>query len=164
MKTLNVVYYSHLGNTGRFVRNHLVPSIMEREVPAYSEVVSHQIFGPGPHQPGTPTNPLLFSPAYADTNDFLLAFPCYGRTNPSTRQLEDMVPMPIRDFIKRVENERLGRIVGGVVCGNRTFGSDFTNVKGQFDYPVLGRVELAGSRTEADGIVSRLNHPALKAN
>lgn len=164
MKTLNVVYYSHLGNTGRFVRNHLTPSIMDGEVPAYSGVLSHQLLGPGPHQPSNSDRSMFLSPAYADANDFLLVFPCYGRTNPSTRQLEDMVPMPVRDFIKRVETERLGRIVGGVVCGNRTFGSDFTNVKGQFDYPVLGRVELAGSRTDAEDIVSRLSHPALGIN
>ena len=164
MKILNVVYYSHLGNTGRFVRNHLVPSIVERELPTHNGVISHQIFGPGPHQPAIAGKPPLFSPAYAGINDFLLVFPCYGRTNPETRELEDMVPMPIRDFVKRVENEHLGHIIGGVVCGNRTFGSDFTNVKGQFDYPVLGRVELAGSRTDADNIVSRLSHPALKTN
>lgn len=160
MKILNIVYYSHLGNTGRFVRNHLVPALVEAEHLPQRGITSHQIFAPGPHQPAIPKAP-LYSSAYRDQNEFLLVFPCYGRNNPTTKTLEDMVPMPMRDFIKRVETENLGRIIGGVICGNRTFGSDFGNVKGQFDYPVLGRVELAGSRADADDIVSRLNHPAL---
>lgn len=152
MKTLNIVYYSHLGNTERFVKNHLAPAIVDNK---YS-VVLHQIVSSGPHQPAT-TEPIC-SPS---DNEFLLVFPCYGRNNTETHEVEEMVPLPMRDFIEKVETQCLGRIVGGVVCGNRTFGADFGNVKGQFDYPVLGRVELAGSRTEAEEIVSKLCHPAL---
>lgn len=149
MKTLNIVYYSHLGNTGRFVKNHLVPAMV-------GPVVLHQIVSSGPHQPAT-TEPVC-SPS---DNEFLLVFPCYGRNNTETHEVEEMVPLPMRDFIEKVEAQGLGRIVGGVVCGNRTFGPYFGNVEGQFDYPVLGRVELAGSRTEAEEIVSKLCHPAL---
>lgn len=152
MKTLNIVYYSHLGNTERFVKNHLVPATVDKKYP----VVLQKIVSSGPHQPAT-TEPIC-SPS---DNEFLLVFPCYGRNNLETHEVEEMVPLPMRDFIKKVETQGLGRIVGGVVCGNRTFGPYFGNVKGQFDYPVLGRVELAGSRTEAEEIVSKLCHPAL---
>lgn len=162
MKTLNIVYYSHLGNTGKFVRNYLVPAITDDEHLPKRAIAPHQIFTSGPHQPAVkePT----FSPRNKDDNEFLLVFPCYGRTNLKTRELEDMVPLPMRDFIEKVEDQGLGRIVGGVVCGNRTFGSDFGNVKGQFDYPVLHKVELAGSRTDAKAVVSKLHHPAFAIN
>ncbi|ATW58677.1 hypothetical protein SEA_ZION_3 [Corynebacterium phage Zion] len=155
MKTLNIVYYSHLGNTGKFVRNHLAPAIVDKKFP----VVLYQIISSGPHQPAI-KGPLFYR-RNKDDNEFLLVFPCYGRNNTETHEVEEMVPLPMRDFIKSVEDQGLGRIIGGVVCGNRTFGSYFGNVKGQFDYPVLGRVELAGSRTEAEEIVSKLCHPAL---
>lgn len=159
MKTLNIVYYSHLGNTGKFVRNHLVPAITDDEHLPKRAIVSHQILATGPHQPAIQEP--MYSPRYGEDNEFLLVFPCYGRTNPQTRALEEMVPLPMRGFIKKVEDQGLGRIIGGVVCGNRTFGADFGNVKGQFDYPVLHKVELAGSRTDAEEVISKLHHPAL---
>lgn len=163
MKILNIVYFTHLGSTGRFVNRHLAPVLTDSPEP-YQGVTTYRIDSPAPHQPINPNKPPTFSAMHAETNDFLLVFPCYGRNNPATRQLEDMVPMPVREFISRVEKEGLGRIVGGVVCGNRTFGSDFCNVDGQFDYPVLGQVELAGSRYDAEDISARLSHPAIGKN
>lgn len=152
MKTLYVVYFSHLGTTGRFVHKHLVPALRE----AGRTVVPHQVMSSGPHQPINDRVAPLFSSKNSDRQEFLLVFPCYGRTNPHTGYLEDMVPMPIRDVIERIETEALGDVVGGVICGNRTFGPDFTNVEGQFAYSVLGRVELAGSRTDANEAVQKL--------
>lgn len=154
MQNINIIYHSHLGNTSKFVLNHLAPALSELPF----TIITHRLHSPAPHQPAV-SEP-AFSASSADRNLFLFVFPCYGRTNPETKELEDMVPMPMRNFIKRVERETLGQVIGGVVCGNRTFGSDFVNVKGQFNYPVLGQVELAGSATDAQEVLSRLQHPS----
>ena len=152
MKTLYVIYFSHMGTTGRFVHNQLVPALRETG----RTIVTNQVMSSSPHQPINDRVAPLFSPKNSDRQEFLFVFPCYGRTNPHTGHLEDMVPMPIRDVIERVETEALGNVVGGVICGNRTFGPDFANVEGQFAYPILGRVELAGSRTDANEVVQKI--------
>jgi protein involved in ribonucleotide reduction len=101
MKTLNIVYYSHLGNTERFVKNHLVPAMV-------GPVVLHQIVSSGPHQPAT-TEP-MYSPS---DNDFLLVFPCYGRNNTETHEVEKWFRFRCAILSRKVEAQGLGRIVGG---------------------------------------------------
>lgn len=161
MNKLYVVVYSHLGNTGRFARNQLIPVLRDSELSATRDIEEITLYSTGPHQPlQPPASEQALSSVYEHETEFLLVFPCYGRNNPFTGELEDMVPMPVREFIERVEGERLGTILGGVVCGNRTFGHHFAYADREFDFPIFGKVELAGSRTDAKEIVSTMEHPA----
>ena len=161
MNKLYVVIYSHLGNTGRFARNQLIPVLRDSELAATRDIEEFTLHAVGPHQPlQAPASVPALSRIYEDETEFLLVFPCYGRNNPFTGELEDMVPLPVRQFIERVEGERLGTILGGVVCGNRTFGHHFAYADREFDFPIFGKVELAGSRTDAINVVSTMEHPA----
>lgn len=146
-KRLYVAVYSHIGNTGNFVIRHLLPQLEA----VYEDVEVIFLHSEGPHR-ALQEEPRNLSSVYKHETEFLLVFPCYGRRDFATGKLTDALPLPMKQFIEKVESEKLGEILGAVVCGNRTFGSDFAKV----DFPTLAKVELAGSRTDAEAVITAL--------
>ena len=150
-KILYVVVYSHVGNTGSFVARHLQPQLEA----VYEGVEVIYLHSEGPHR-ALQEEPRNLSSVYKHETEFLLVFPCYGRRDFETGELSSTVPLPVKQFVEKIESEDLGEILGAVVCGNRTFGSDFARVDESLNYETLHKVELAGSRTEAEAVITAL--------
>lgn len=164
---MNIVYYSHAGNTARFVNNKLKPVVDSMPVLLEGDAPRHRIEGcnvveleaVGPHLGLKGHDPLV------QPGRDIIVFPIYARGNNETGKLEDTVPRPIKEYI---ESTPKGKIAGAVVMGNRTFGRNYGAVNpeefGDYEIPILGVVELSGTEAEAREIREKLRELATKGD
>lgn len=169
---MNVVYFSHVGNTKRFVENHLFPLLKSRPVVLPEEEgealrrgpVMTRLVSPGPHSTknsGAEMSPREIVPDEAT----IIVFPAYPRTDHETGELIDTVPNVVKEFLS---HQKPYRITGAVVCGNRTFGKKFGYVDPEElgSIPILARVEMSGTHAEAvevrEALLGLANDPERK--
>lgn len=148
-----VAYYSHAGNTKRFVENFLATQIKgdhpifvdDPLQSVYRGPVIERVEAPGPKAPALTPNGVTCDENPDDR--IVVVFPVYAQHDYETGELTNTVPRPMRDFIKAYRE----RIVAAIVCGNRTFGKAFccVNDKERQGIPIVHRLELSGSEDDA---------------
>ena len=169
---MNIVYFSHAGNTKRFVEQHLHPLLWSRPVVLPEEEseavrrgpVMTRLVSAGPHAPTSGVTEISPREVVPDEAT-IVVFPAYPRTDHATGELIDTVPNVVKEFLSQ---QKLYRIAGAVVCGNRTFGKKFGYVDPEElgSIPILARVEMSGTRAEAvevrEALLRLANDPERK--
>ena len=158
---MNIVYYSHTGNTEHFVNEHLIPQMKLHPVKINGDNPRGLIEGPAPIRAlsvGGPHQALSHTDAPLQPGHTLLVFPIYARADHETGETFDTVPEPIQDIIALLE--QAGRKpLAAISVGNRTFGGAYGKVNDSelFGVPHLGTVEMSGTPEEALEMVKRFN-------
>ena len=143
---MKVVYFSHAGNTHRFVQERLMPALKAtpydwKDGAGFQPPMAHRITSPGPQR---------------ESDDFfkdktgekiVVVFPIYARGDYETGNVKDTVPAVMKQFIAANRES----IIAAVVSGNRTFGVKYGYVDpDELDgIPLIYAFELSGGRTDA---------------
>lgn len=160
---MNIIYYSNVGNTERFVEEKLRPLLKRKPVILPEEQVEAIRRGPittkivakSPHSSNfvVQMNHGMSVPGEAT----IIVFPVYARADHETGKLTDTIPKPVKEAIAMLKADRF---TGAVVCGNRTFGTKFCHINpeefGSVPIPILGAVEMSGTEREAEAIREKL--------
>lgn len=155
-----IAYYSHAGNSKRFVETFLVPKVKGNHPIFVDDPLESVYRGPLVERIEAPSpKGQAFTPrsATCDKNSddrIVIVFPVYAQHDHETGELTNTVPQPMRNFIETYRD----RIVAAIVCGNRTFGKAFcyVNDKERHDIPIVHRLELSGSEDDAEFAVNGL--------
>lgn len=157
-----VAFFSHAGNTQRFVDNYLMPALLASPVVFPSDppevthrgALMHRIEAAGPHRDMISSFDAKVLKGLHRDEAILVVFPVYAREDYQTGNLLDTVPKPVQQFMDMYKS----RIVGCIVCGNRTFGKHYaiTLPDERRHLPIVGSVELAGTSQETKIIMNNL--------
>lgn len=148
-----VIYYSHTGQTEKFVNKFFVDALKER----FTSVTTIRVQADGPHTPitckeinGVPVSddePILIDPSQS----VIIVTPTYGRFDHKRGRTVDYTPRAIEQIIENLDLNP-GQI-SYTIGGNRTFGADFARPSNALKHlTFLGAFELAGSEADAQRI------------
>lgn len=143
---MKVVYFSHAGNTDRFVQNRLIPALAAspynwKDGTGYKAPQARRLEAPGPQR---------------ETDEYLkehsdelvvVVFPVYARGDYQTGKVKDTVPAVVKQYIQ----ENRSKVFAALVSGNRTFGAKYAYVDDEEldGIPVLHAFELSGTKMDA---------------
>lgn len=143
---MKIVYYSHAGNTERFVHNRLLPALKDNpfnwdDGEGYKAPTARRLEAAGPQRP---------SDEYLkeDSDEkVVVVFPIYARGDYETGEVKDTVPQVIKQYVEANRSQ----VIAALVSGNRTFGAKYGYVDPEElpGIPVLHVFELSGTRLDA---------------
>ena len=143
---MKIVYFSHAGNTHRFVHNRLLPALKDNpfnwdDGQGYEAPTARRLEAAGPQR--TSDEDLK---EHSDEK-LVVVFPIYARGDFATGQVKDTVPQVIKQYIEANRSQ----VIAALVSGNRTFGPKFGYVDPDelAGIPVLHVFELSGTRLDA---------------
>ena len=158
---MKVVYFSHVGNTHKFVHDRLLPALKANpfnwdDSAGYAAPTCERLHATGPQRE---TQEDL-----KDDSDerVVIVFPIYARGDYESGNVKDTVPAVMKQFIA-LNREN---IVAAVVSGNRTFGVKYGYVyPEELDgIPLIYAFELSGGRTDAMNVREILRAANQKTN
>ena len=143
---MKIVYFSHAGNTHRFVHNRLLPALKDNpfdwnDGQGYKAPTVRRLEAAGPQLPSKED--------LKENSDekLVVVFPIYARGDYETGEVKDTVPQVVKQYIEANSSQ----VIAALVSGNRTFGSKFGYVDPAelSGVPVLHVFELSGTRLDA---------------
>lgn len=143
---MKIVYFSHAGNTHRFVHNRLLPALKDNpfnwdDGKGYEAPTARRLEAAGPQRASDE-----YLKEHSDEK-LVVVFPIYARGDFATGQVKDTVPQVIKQYIEANRSQ----VIAALVSGNRTFGPKFGYVDPDelAGIPVLHVFELSGTRLDA---------------
>ena len=143
---MKIVYFSHAGNTHRFVHNRLLPALKDNpfdwnDGQGYKAPTVRRLEAAGPQRPSDED--------LKENSDekLVVVFPIYARGDYETGEVKDTVPQVVKQYIEANRSQ----VLAALVSGNRTFGPKFGYVDPVelAGIPVLHVFELSGTRLDA---------------
>lgn len=143
---MKVVYFSHVGNTHKFVQERLLPALKANpfnwdDGKGYEAPTCERLHATGPQRP---TEEDLKD----DTDErVVIVFPIYARGDYETGEVKDTVPAVVKQYIAANRD----KIFAALVSGNRTFGAKYAYVdpKELDGIPLVYAFELSGTKMDA---------------
>lgn len=157
-RAMNIVYYTLIGNTRRFVENYLEPKL--RSYGFSPQLV--RLCAPGPYVKMSAltvdhvhVNPEKLSEVLEGKRN-IVVFPSYGRFDPVARSVGQFTPLAVMSALEHINPED----TVFVLAGNRTFGPEFCAAKRELpdrfrDCPTV-EIELSGSEADAEKVCAIL--------
>lgn len=143
---MKIVYFSHAGNTHRFVHNRLLPALKDSpfnwdDGQGYKVPTVRRLEAAGPQRTSDE-----YLKEHSDEK-LVVVFPIYARGDFATGGVKDTVPQVIKQYVEANRSQ----VIAALVSGNRTFGPKFGYVDPDelAGIPVLHVFELSGTRLDA---------------